>query len=54
MFGGRYFQQIVGIPMDTNCTPLLTDLYFYSYEAEVIQRVINKIIKPNLTFNSTV
>jgi hypothetical protein len=25
-FGGCVFQQRVGIPMGTNCTPLLTDL----------------------------
>ena len=28
MLGGRAFQQIVGIPMSTNCPPL--PLYFYS------------------------
>jgi hypothetical protein len=31
MLSGRVFQQIVGIPMSTNCTPLLRDLFFYSY-----------------------
>jgi hypothetical protein len=30
------FQQSVGIPMGTNCAPLLADLFFYSYEAESI------------------
>ena len=35
-FGGRVFQQTVGIPMGTNCSPLLADLFLYSYEAEVI------------------
>jgi hypothetical protein len=25
-FGGTLFQQVVGIPMGTNCAPLLTDL----------------------------
>ena len=28
MFGGRVFQQTVGIPMGTNCAPLLADLFF--------------------------
>ena len=28
-FGGRLFQQIVGIPMGTNCAPLLADLFFF-------------------------
>ena len=36
-FGGQIFQQSVGIPMGTNCAPLLADLFLYSYEAEFIQ-----------------
>jgi hypothetical protein len=36
IFGGRVFQQTVGIPMGTNCSPLLSDLFLYSHEAEVI------------------
>ena len=28
IFGGRVFQQTVGIPMGTNCAPLLADLFF--------------------------
>ena len=31
--GGYIYQQIVGIPMGTNCAPLLADLFLYSYEA---------------------
>jgi len=42
IFGGRVFQQTVGIPMDTNCAPLLADLFIYSYEAELIQGFLNK------------
>ena len=37
VFGGKVFQQIVGIPMGTNCAPLLADIFMYSYEAEFIQ-----------------
>ena len=33
VFGGKVFQQI-GIPMGTNCAPLLADLFLYSYEAD--------------------
>ena len=33
-FGGQLFQQTVGIPMGTNCVPLLADLFLYSYENE--------------------
>ena len=41
-FGGRVFQQTVGIPMGTNCAPLLADLFLYSYEAEFIQGLLKK------------
>ena len=34
-FGGRIFQQTIGIPMCTNCASLLADLVLYSYEAFV-------------------
>ena len=27
-FGGRIFQQTIGIPMGTNCAPLLVDLFY--------------------------
>jgi hypothetical protein len=42
MFGGRVFQQTVGIPMSTNCVPLLADLFLYSYEADFIQGLLKK------------
>ena len=28
-FGGRLFRQMIGIPMGTNCAPLLADLFLY-------------------------
>ena len=42
MFGGRVFQQTVGIPMGTNCAPLLAELFLYSYEADFIQGLLKK------------
>ena len=39
-FGGRIFQQTVGIPMCTNCAPLLADLFLCSYEAEFVQSLL--------------
>ena len=40
-FGGRIFQQTIGIPMGiTNCAPLLADLFLHSYEAEFVQNLI--------------
>ena len=38
--GGVIFQQVIVIPMGTNCAPLLADLFLYSYEAEFIQTLI--------------
>ena len=31
-FGDMLYQQIVGIPMGTNCAPLIADLFLYCYE----------------------
>ena len=42
MFGGQVFQQTVGIPMGTNCAPLLADLFLYSYEAEFLQTLLKQ------------
>ena len=33
-FDGMVYQQIVGIPMGTNCAPLIADLFLYSYEMD--------------------
>ena len=41
VFGGKVFQQIVGIPMGTNCAPLLADIFLYSYEADFIQALLS-------------
>ena len=39
-FGGRLFRQAIGIPMGTNCAPLLADLFLYSYENEFLDNMI--------------
>ena len=41
VFAGKVFKQIVGIPMGTNCAPLLADIFLYSYEAEFIQSLLS-------------
>ena len=41
VFAGKVFQQIVCIPMGTNCAPLLADIFLYSYEAECIQSLLS-------------
>ena len=33
-FGTKLYRQIVGIPMGTNCTPLIADLFLYCYERD--------------------
>jgi hypothetical protein len=42
MFDGRVFQQRVGIPMGTNCAPLLADFFLHSYEGDFIQGLLKK------------
>ena len=39
-FGGRLFHQMIGIPMGTNCAPLLADLFLYSYENAFLDNMI--------------
>ena len=39
-FGGQLFRQMVGIPMGTNCAPLLADLFLYSYGNEFLDKLI--------------
>ena len=40
--------------MDTNCAPLLADLFLYSYESEFLQKLVkDKKIHEARAFNST-
>ena len=39
-FGGRLFHKMIGIPMGTNCAPLLADLFLYSYDNEFLDTMI--------------
>ena len=39
-FGGRLFNQMIGIPIKTNCVPLLPDLFLYSYKNEFLDNMI--------------
>jgi hypothetical protein len=53
-FGGVLFQQVVGIPMGTNCAPLQADLFLYSYESEFLQNLVkDKKIHEARAFNFT-
>jgi hypothetical protein len=44
--GCQVFQQSVGIPLSTNWSPLLADLFLHSYGAEFIQKLLR--VKKNL------
>jgi hypothetical protein len=46
--------QGVGIPMGTNCAPLLADLFLYSYESEFLRKLVkDKKIHEARAFNFT-
>jgi hypothetical protein len=54
LFDGRVFQQTIGIPMCTNCAPLLSALFLHVYEADFLQELLkNKDKKLAQTFNSS-
>ena len=35
-FGSKLYKQIVGIPMGTNCAPLVADLFLFCYERDLM------------------
>ena len=41
-FDGQLLRQTVGIPMGTNCAPLLADLFLHSYENEFLDKLIKE------------
>ena len=53
-FGNKLYRQIVGIPMGTNCAPLVADLFLFCYERDFMASLSKDnqadIIK---AFNST-
>ena len=38
-FGGMVYHQIVGIPMGTNCAPLIADLFLYCYQKDFMSNL---------------
>ena len=59
--GSKLYRQIVGIPMGTNCAPLVADLFLFCYERDFMlslsednqSGVIEAFIFPSYSFNST-
>ena len=41
-FGGRVFQQTIGIPMGTNCAPLFADFFLYLYEPDFLDGLLKQ------------
>ena len=41
-FGGQLFRKMVGIPIVTNCAPLLADLFLYTYENEFLDKLVKE------------
>ena len=39
-FGTKLHGQIVGIPMGTNCTPLIADLFLFCYERDFMMSLV--------------
>jgi hypothetical protein len=50
-FGGTVFQQTIGIPMGTNCAPLLADLFLLTYEYDYLAQLTKKDIHQARKFN---
>ena len=47
VFGGKVFQQVVGIPMGTNCAPLLADIFLYSeFKQSLLSTGKKKLVYP--------
>ena len=38
-FGTKLYRQIIGIPMGTNCAPLVADLFLFCYEGDFMKFV---------------
>ena len=43
VFAGKVYQQIIGIPVGTNCAPLLAGIFLCLYEAEFIQSLLDRL-----------
>ena len=54
-FGNTVYRQVVGIPMGTNCAPLIADLFLYCYESQFMAKIYKDPSKHDLLdlFNNT-
>ena len=54
-FGSKIYRQTIGIPMGTNCAPLIADLFLYCYESQFMAKLYKDQNKHDLLsdFNNT-
>ena len=53
-FGSKLYRQNVGIPMGTNCAPLVADLFLFCYERDFMKSITKeKRLDMIDAFNST-
>ena len=53
-FGSKLYRQIVGIPIGTNCAPLVADLFLFCYERDFMLSLSdNNLADIIVAFNST-
>ena len=52
--GNRVYRQCIGIPMGTDCAPLLANLYLFSYEYRYIRNLMKHNFQIAKKFNNTV
>ena len=51
-FGLKLYRQIVGIPMGTNCVPLVADLFLFCYERDfMLSLTDNNLTSRNVLLN---
>ena len=51
--GSAVYQQTIGIPMGTDCAPLVADLFLFSYEFEFMKSLIRTDLSVAAKFNNT-
>ena len=52
--GNRVYRQCVGIPMGTDCAPLLAKLFLFYYEYNYMKNLIKRDIWAARRFNNNV
>lgn len=54
-FCNKIYRQVIGIPMGTNCAPLIADLFLYCYESQFMAKILKDKSSPELVeqFNQT-